>query len=87
MRSSHIRVLLAALLLPACQHKAQLQYDLGRATAQVIATQSDLSRPSVADSTCALQGAEAVEIYARATEQAAEKKSGEVEAVDRISVQ
>ena len=75
-----------ALSLPACK-QGHLQYDFGRTYAQVMVTQADLSRPSVADSAFPLTGKEGVELRMRVTEETTDAKSGKVESTKKVGVQ
>lgn len=66
-----IRTSLALALLAltvACATPAHLQSDHGRAFADAMAIQADLSRPSVAQATYALSGVEALALSEKATE-------------------
>lgn len=80
----------AALTVTAaagCTHKAQLQYDYGRASAAALDAQADLTRPSVADSAYALSGVEGLNVRVLATEEASDKESGTAEAVQKTAVE
>ena len=70
-----------------CTHKAQLQYDFGRASTAALDAQTDLTRPSVADSAYALSGVEGLKVRILATEEAGDTESGNAEAVQNTGVE
>lgn len=76
-----------ALGLAGCGHKRILQEGHGNAYEAAMAIQADRGRPTVADSDYSLTGFEGIALRARVTEQATDEESGEVEAVEKFTVE
>ena len=65
-------------LIAGCGQPVHLQYDLGRAYEAAWETQSDLTRPTVADEAYPVSGTEALAVRQNAEKEAATTKSGDV---------
>ena len=79
-------LLASSTLAAGCMQPLHLQYDYSRAYMQVMTTQADLTRESVADSDYVLSGIEALELRQRATESATDEESGEAEVTTSFQV-
>ena len=80
-------LLLSSTLAAGCMQPLHLQYDYSRAYTQVMTTQADLTRESVAGSDYVLSGIEALELRQRATESATDEESGEAELTNSFQTQ
>lgn len=66
-------------LSQGCASPLHLTYDYGRAFDQAVTMQTDLTRPSVANSVYPLYGVEAAQIRIRVQEETTDTESGQAE--------
>jgi hypothetical protein len=83
------RCLFVLALLPAlgqgCASHLHMTYDYGRAFDQAVTLQTDLTRPSVANSVYPLYGVEAAEIRIRVQEETTDAESGQAQSSSSVS--
>lgn len=72
--------LIAAVGIAGCAQPLHLQYDFGRAYSDSLAVQANLDRPTAAEATYPLTGAEAMLIRENVVKANSAEKSGKVEA-------